>query len=580
MRSTPDYIPSLQIPTLGSQELSTEDIDFIDSRKSLSDAINGALLGKRNPFWNDEAELANMRSLGYTMPMTSFNGQINDRIARRFPLSDLNNPRDSISVLQTAIRYYYENPFVAKAVRDKSGFIVDGFQHKTHNSTVKNFYDSECDRLGMVMKLNNIVKALVGVGIVPIWWGGEETKTVEHIEVLDPRMCHIEYNYGSPILFLKIDDKMKAAVADPEGVLDIRNRLRFQSMPRYWVAQIQDQTRQNPLAQQGFIQLAPGSYTVIENRTSAWNRSANALDGLPLQPIFESLQRYRLLSAADFATAWNLKNMITLISEGDPKLTGAKEWVPISSARLANLQATFQRADTNFVAYVDPTTKVEFVIPPVDKIFGVQKYAQTEKEIKENLNLPSFMWVSETGGNYADSMAQLILLRMEVHYVREILWHQFFHPLYTRLRQGKSRPGFQQSDIPRPWFSTHNLQDATLWFQTAKDAYGVGAVSLETLDEVYGLNFEYEMAQKKLEQARLEQADPVTGQPDTIARPLFNPSTGQSTGPKPQTPAEPKPDVGVGAGNQNPLRDRGGNPGKNETQNGPSAGPRNPRPSA
>lgn len=574
------YIPSLQVPTIGTQPIEPEEMEFLESRRSLSAAISGAILGDRNPFWNDQVELSNMRSLGYVMPITGINGQINDRIARRFPLSDLNTPRDSVAVLQTAIRYYYENPFVSKAVQVKSGFVVDGFKHKTHNTTVKSFYDDEADRLGLVILLNKIVSALMGVGIVPIWWGGEETRTVEHIEVLDPRMCHIEYNYGKPVLFLKIDEKMRQAVADPEGKIDFRNKLRFDSMPRYWIVQIQNQPQRMGFDQLGYIQLAPGSYTVIENRTSAWNRTVTALDGLPLQPIFEALQRYRLLAAGDFATAWNLKNMITLISEGDAKTEG-KEWKPVSSARLANLQAQFQRADTNFVVYCDPTTKVEFVIPPVDKIFGVQKYAQTEKEIKEKLGLPSFMWTSETGGNYADSMAQLITLRMEVTYIREILWQQFFKPLYRRLRDGRPRPGFKESDIVRPWFSTHNLQDATLWFQTAKDAYGVGAVSLETLCEVYGLDFEYEMEQKKIEQARFEEQDPATGETTTVARPLYNASTGSSTGPKPPGSggATPPPKPGVGPGNQNPLRNKGGNPGTPGGGSTPSAGPRNPRPS-
>lgn len=539
---------ALPIPTLGEQP-QVEDLSYY---RSLSDVFSRAKL-KDNPLWNDDLELQYMRSYSYTLPINPIQGQLNDRIAKRFPVSDLNRPRDSVAVLQTAIRYAYENPFVAKATRIKTDFTCQDFEHRTLNETVKDFYDEEVDRLNVEIIHRHIVWHLYAIGIVPIWWGGEETRQIKFIELLDPRMCHIEYNFGHARLFLKIDEKMRQAVNDPEGKMDVRNKWRYESMPKYWIKQIEDQ--KNIGQGRGFIELQEGSYTVLENRYTSLNRVVGELDGLPLQPAFDALQQYRLLQAGDFATAWQLKNMITLVSEGDPKAEGDR-YRPVTAQRLANLQAQFQRPDSAFTVYCDPTTKVEFIIPPVDKIFGTDKYLQREKEIKEILNIPSFMWVSEGSSNFSNATNELKLLQMEVQSIREIVEQQFFKPFYRRLRAQVARPGFKVSDIVYPTFSNTNLQDAANLQKNAGELYSRGAISLKSFQEMNGFDHDYEMAQKQKEFNEYGPSDKSAVVNDTIARPLYEASQG----------------------NMQVDRNKGGNPGTSSTgDRKPSSSTRTPR---
>lgn len=546
-------VPTLDIPSLGDQP----DARDLSRVIAVRETMGRAQLGEANPMWNDQLEMMQARALGYLTAIPGVQGNLNDRIAKRFPLQDMNMPRDSVAVLQAAIRYCYENPFVAKATRIKADFTVQGFKHKTHNTTVETFLDNADDRLNMKLVLRRIYWMYYGIGLVPIWWGGEDGGPITFIEVIDPRMVHIEYNFGKATMYLKIDEKMKQAVADPNGEIDIRNRARFRAMPSYWIPQIRrsmEYNRSNNYIM-GLIELQEGSYAIIENRYSQINRTVGGVDGIPLQPAFHALQRYQLLSAGDFAVAWNLKNMVTLISEGDPKSESGR-WTPITTERLSQLQAQFQRPDSSFTVYCDPTTKVEFVFPPVE-IFDVEKYIQPEKEIKEVLNLPSFMWATdETGASFGNSVTELKLLRTEVQSAREVVGESFFKPFYERLRQG-SRP-FNKKDTVLPSYNETTLQDDASWFQAVTGLYGQGGCSMQFLQEQFGIDVEYEREQMKFEHKQF--GNQSSGKPgeqmnDTIYSPLFEPSQG----------------------NMNPIRDKGGNPSTSNASAKPSSSSRSPR---
>ena len=484
------------------------------------------------------------RELGFTAPMS--NGptvNINERFSKRHPVADLNIPREPVAVIQTALRYCYDNPFVAKALRVKTDFVVKNFEHRTENESVKGFFDKECLRLDIFTRTREITWLAFGVGVVPVYWGGEETGRIDFVEILDPRQCKLQRVMGRYKCYLKIDQSMIDAVRDPQGKANMENKARFQSMPKYWIRAIEGHIEKG-FAGQSYIELKDDSYTVVQNRYSPINRISNSLDGIPLQPAFDALQRYRLLAAGDFGVAWGVKNMITLISEGDPKVD-VKSYVPADNTRLAALQAKFQQPDYQLTVYCDPTTEVRYVVPPIE-VFDPKKYAQVEKEVKEVLNLPGFMWLDSNSGSYSASSAELKLLREEVDAMRMTLRTQFFMPLYSRLRAAASKPGFAEKAIVLPSFDNNSLRDDQVWLPALADLYGRGGMSLKSLAETYGLDFEYEMKELEREHKDLKsnRADRVN---PTIAQPLHEPNQG----------------------NQDPTRNKGGNDGS----------PRRPRPS-
>lgn len=556
-------VPSGNLTPVADYELTDYDKSLI---KQLQSAVPKSFIGTHNPLWNDAEELETMASVGFGSGILStedrqrllafaggtpsINVTINDRFSKRHTVADMNIPRTPIAIIQLSMRYAVDSPFVAKAAKLKTNFTVKNFSHKTKSVSAKDFYDDYSWKLSLRSNLNKIVFGLYTVGLAPVYWGAEDGGEVKGIQVLDPRSVHIEEIMGKRKMWIRIDQAMIAAVKDPEGKESPGNRALYQSMPAYWIKQIKALVDRGQV--NGLIDLPDDCYAVVENRYMAYNRVQGTLDGVPLQGAFDALQRYRLLAAGDFAVAWNVKNMLTLISEGDPK-ADPKDYKPADQLRLGKLQQQFANPDYALTIYCDPTTLVRYVVPPLE-VFDPKKYTQVEKEIKEVLNLPSFMWANEGNGTYGAAQAEVQVLRQEVDSLRILLEEQFFRPFYTRLRAGARRPGFSANNIVIPQFDQDSLRDDAIWLSANAELYSKGALSLESLLESYGYNFEYEMAQKAAEHKKYgNTASGAEELNNSVARPLYEPSQG----------------------NLAPDRDKGGNSsGPGGT---PSGRPRSPR---
>lgn len=534
----------------------------------LQQGLSTAFLRSNNPLWDDTEELEIMRSVGFgnggsltgeqRQRLVSFAGgsasgptiSINDRFSKRHTVADMNIPRTPIAIIQLSMRYAVDSPFVAKACKLKTNFTVKSFSHKTRSTAAKDFFDDYSWTLNLRSALNKIVFGLYTVGLAPVYWGAEDGGEIKGLQVLDPRSVHIEEIMGKRKMWIKIDQAMIEAVKDPEGKKGPGNRALYQSMPAYWIKQIQEFIARGQTM--GLIELPDGCYAVVENRYMAYNRVQGTLDGVPLQGAFDALQRYRLLAAGDFAVAWNVKNMLTLISEGDPK-ADPKDYKPADQVRLGKLQQQFANPDYALTIFCDPTTLVRYVVPPLE-VFDPKKYSQVEKEIKEVLNLPSFMWANDGQGTYGAAQAEVQILRQEVDSLRILLEEQFFRPFYYRLRAGARRPGFGVKDIVLPQFDQNSLRDDSIWLEANQELYSRGALSLETLIESFGYDFSYEMAQKAWEHKKYgNTAGGAQELNNSPARPLFEPSQG----------------------NLAPNRDKGGNESSGNGE--PVSAHRNPR---
>ena len=538
----------IAVPTVGSvpfQPLSgvsaSEQAIYQDH---MMNVIKNHNLGGRNPVFNDDLELAISRELGFTANApVGPSLAINERFSKRHPVADLNTPRDPVAIMQTALRYSLENTFVAKGLRVKTDFTCKDFRHKSNNATAKDFFDAEAIRLELYMRIREIVWCMVSLGVAVVYWGGEDNGIIRNIEILDPRVTKVLRLFGKYKVYLKIDQRMRDAVRDPMGRSNIENKAVFESLPKKWIKQIELAAADMASAQNSWIELDDDTYTVISNRYTPFNFMANTFSGGPLQAAFEPLQRYRLLAAGDFAVAWNVKNMITLISEGSAK-DDIKTYAPSDDLRLANLQAKFSGPDYSFTVFCDPTTEVRYVIPPIE-VFDPKKYAQVEKEIKENINLPSFMWNNDGGGTFGAAMAEVKMLIEEVYWLRIALREQFFRPLYTILRSRAKKPGFAANAIVLPTFDENSLMDDTVRLQAMEQGYGGGAVSLGTYQENLGLDPEYEMTRLTEEHDKYG-SNLNERQNPTVAQPLYENSQGNqnpdSGRPKTDlTPQAPKP---------------------------------------
>lgn len=535
-------LPQIEIPTVGvTPLLSYADPVNNELRSKVLKNLGQHLIQGNNPFWNDEEELylmasAGMTSMASTQKLLSFsspgiptgNSNINDRFSKRHTVADLNIPRNPTAVIQLSLRYATENPFVNKAANVKTNFTCKDFKHKTHKTSAKDFYDDYAIKLHLYTQLPKIVWSLYTVGFAAIYWGGEDGGPIEYMQVLPPTSVHLEEILGRQKLYLKIDAKMIAAVKDPTGEKDIRNKALYESMPSYWIAQIKKVIDKGAISAIGMIELQEGSYAVPQNRYMPNPRAINTLDGVPLQAAFDALQRYRLLSAGDFAVAWGIKNMITLISEGDPKVD-PKNYVPMNEVRMAKLMSTFLSPDYELKVFCDPTTNIRYFVPPLE-VFDPKKYAQVEREILICMGLPSYFTDTNGNSSYGAAVAESEMLQAEIDWVRLILREEFFRPLYSRLRQGATRPGFAEKDIPLPEFDRRGLRDNIQNLQANQELYQAGALSLETLLEESDHDYLYEVAQKKLEHKELGNTSTEGVElNNTPMRPLFEQSQGSLT---------------------------------------------------
>jgi len=526
----------------------------VDPLRMLQRLLSKNPSGRVNPVWNDEEELEWMVAAGTASAdsvdkLLSFqmaalptgNANINDRFAKRHTVADLNIPRNPIAMMQLSQRYACENPFVNKAAQIKTNFTCKDFKHKTHKSSARDFYDQLALDLHLYTVLPKIVWTLYTIGIVPIYWGGEDGGPIKWLQVFNPVQCHFEEILGKQRLYVKIDAKMIAAVKDPTGKDDPRNKDLFESMPKYWISYIQEAIKKSDA--KGMIPLQEGSYCVLENRFLPYNRAINTLDGVPLQAAFDALQRYRLIAAGDFAVAWGIKNMITIISEGDPKVD-PKNYTPLDQKRLNMLMSTFLNPDYSLTVCADPTTNIRYFVPPIE-VFDPKKYSQCEKEIKTVMGLPSYMFDTEGNGTFGAAVAETQILVQEVERIRIILREQFFRPLYVRARQGATRPGFAAKDIPLPEFDKKSLKDNVTYLAAIEQGFATGAISWETYLETMDIDPEYEMKQKEVEHEKYgNTSDDSITLNNTIARPLFEPSQGSI---KEKEPAEPgRPSSGKG----------------------------------
>ncbi len=501
-------LPQVNIPSIGNSPLSYDELTQKDLQTRVFKTLGKHITGGNNPFWNDDEELLLMAQAGMTsmastqrLMSSSFsaipsgNANINDRFSKRHTVADLNIPRNPTAVIQLSLRYACENPFVNKAANVKTNFTCKDFKHKTHKTSAKNFYDDYAIKLHLYTQLPKIVWSLYTIGFAPIYWGGEDGGSIEYMQVLPPTAVHLEEILGRQKLYLKIDAKMIEAVKDPTGQKDIRNKALYESMPSYWIKQITAALDKKGIASAtAMIELQEGSYAVPQNRYLPTARARNTLDGVPLQAAFDALQRYRLLSAGDFAVSWGIKNMITLISEGDPKID-AKNYVPMDQVRMNKLMTTFLNPDYELKVFCDPTTNIRYFVPPLE-VFNPVKYAQVEKEIKSVMGLPSAFWSLDGAGTFGASSFEMEMLQAEIDWIRLVLREEFFRPLYTRLRAGATRPGFAEKDIPLPEFDKRGLKDNVQMMQADLQMYNVGALSIETLLEDSDHDPQYEVLQK------------------------------------------------------------------------------------
>ena len=406
-------------------------------------------------------------------------------------------PAGQIATINDSFKYAFENVFIAKAMHLRTIFTCAGLSNDTNATEANDFFDAKIRTLA----LENIYRKAVW-----LWWTvglvafilPEAGQPLTWVEIIDPRMVRTITAFGKTSMFILPDKRQVAAAWDQKGTSDPLNKAYWEALPQSWKKQLLAYVT-NKVREPNdhiLIQLQPGSFIVIENRDMPFNRNTYDFDGSPLQPYFSAAQQYRQLMAGDFAAGFVAKNLIALVSIGDPAKEGANYQRPDQGA-LKHLQGAFLNPNSAQWSFVDPTVNIRYITPD-PATFGSEKYNDVKEQLK-NL-LPSPFWYNDGKGSFAGATSELTWMQQEIDHCHDAFDRNFWVPIYQRLVESNDR---LSKKVPKPP-SHHksNLKDNNQWLQTVSSLYNNGGLSVDQLITEHG--FDPEKTKEKLQS---QQAD-------------------------------------------------------------------------
>lgn len=394
-------------------------------------------------------------------------------------------PSGQVDTINMSLRYAFENVFVNKAMRLKTLFTTKGISNQTSDDVSNDFFDQVHRKLFLRQTFRKAVWMYYTVGIVPIIMS-EPDEPLAYVELLDPRMVRYQRAFGKTTMYMVADAKMLAAAADPDGRNDPRNRDLWNVLPKSWKPQLRD-ARSKTVSGEALIKLKDGSYTLLENRYNSLDRSNGLFDGTPLQGYFSACEQYRMLMAGDFATAFLAKNIIALVSVGDPKAEGPDLYLRPDDNVLLGLQNTLQNPNQAMWVYADSTFNVRYITPGPEA-FDNKKYSESKEHLK-NL-LPSPLWYNEAGGSFADATVEMQALDEESNACQNDFNDNFWQPIHERAAEG--RPRIAAKHVGPPVYDRSALTDRVADIKSKNELHANGGLSMRTLIEAHGINYDTE----------------------------------------------------------------------------------------
>jgi hypothetical protein len=388
-------------------------------------------------------------------------------------------PVGQVDTINMAMRFSCENSFVAKALRLKTIFTTKGVQNQTGDDDANAHFDRVLRQLHLLNIFRQAVYMYYSIGLVPIVLP-EPGQPLNWIQIWDPRAVRIERAYGKTFMYIVPDDRMNAAKNDRNGTKDVRNKAYWDAMPTKWRSQLMNPASMSSVNGMKVLTLAPDSYIVIENRYNAFDRTPNMFDGSPLYPYFEACETYRMLMAGDFATAFLMKNIIALVSVGDPKLEGKDLYIRPDAQVLQMLEGTFQNPNKAQWVYGDPTLNVRYITPDPN-VLANGKFAECKEQLK-NL-LPGPFWASEGGASFADATVEMQQLEEEAVTCQNTFDDQFWPIVYERASEGKA---VAKKHTKPPIYDRSALRDRVADLAAKGNLFNSGGLAIKSLMEAHG----------------------------------------------------------------------------------------------
>lgn len=205
-----------------------------------------------------------------------------------------------------------------------------------------------------------------------------------------------------------------------------------------------------------------------------------------------ALQHKAYLKQMDKAIASRAIEAVRHIKVGDKDFPATPEDI---TATRQTIEMNSSSGERVFNWFTNHTVTMEWIFPELEALISETKYAEPNADIFLSLGFPRVLTTGETlRSNSSDSKVASLGPKATLEDLREaiIVW---LTKLYAELAEKNNF-----SRIPEPYFAPIATSDYTALVQFAVDAMNAGAISKDTIAQLYGSDFETEAGQITAEQ--------------------------------------------------------------------------------
>ena len=234
-----------------------------------------------------------------------------------------------------------------------------------------------------------------------------------------------------------------------------------------------------------------------------------------LQNALSAMQHKEYLKLMDKTIVSRSIELLRQIKVGSDTFPATDDDIAATQQAISEAAASGDRV---FNLFTNHTVEVSWVLPPLDALLNESKYAEPNSDIFLALGFPRILTVGESlRSNSSDSRIATLGPMTTLSELREkiIEWVKL---LYEDLA---TRNGF--TEWPDPYFSPIQFQDMTALTQFAIQAQQIGAISKDTVAQLYGTTYEEEQQKISFE---VEADDTNQQQPAAPKEPSAQTGTG------------------------------------------------------
>lgn len=223
-------------------------------------------------------------------------------------------------------------------------------------------------------------------------------------------------------------------------------------------------------------------------------RKQNSYDEYPipyLQNSLKALQHKEYLKNMDRSIANRAIEAIRHVKVGDKDFPADDDDITAVEQQVTQNTSTGERI---FNLFTNHTVSIEWVFPPLEALLDEAKYSEPNSDIFLGLGFPRILTVGETAkSNAADNKIASLGPKATLDDLREAII-EWLKKLYRELAEIN---GFDR--IPDPYFAPIATTDVTALIQFAIEALNAGAISKDTVAQLYQSDYETEAGQIETE---------------------------------------------------------------------------------